>query len=460
MVPMLRKTRNIASTGNQFLFALGSAGFNLMERMIVLYVPFFFLPPAESGMSGLVPQHRFLGIATVLGLALVVGRVFDAVADPAIALLSDRSQSPIGRRKLFLYYSAVPLALFGALVFFPPFPARTSTLNGVWLGMSLALFYIAYTGYANPYFAVISDLGQTEELRLKLSLRVAVLGLVATLAVTAGIPELVHWLGAARGLQLRQAYQSSVAIIAAAALVLMYAATHGFSELRLPTGQRTETVGAWESFVSTFSDRTFRTYVLGEMFLQFAVNVLTMGLLYYIVVIFRRPQSFMTVLAGATALLAACVFPLVGRSALRFGKRNVFMAGLGIMLLCSLSLFGLSFGMDGFRQQLGIAALACMGIPLAIFAILIGPTVAQMARRHTARTGVAKEAMFFAARAFPVKFVIAAAGATFSYLLSAFGKDIVRPLGVQLSLLAVALSSLGALVVFSRLPDDRDEMKH
>ena len=455
MTSLQRPQSDISSHRNQLLFALGSAGFNLMERLIVLYVPFYFLPPAEYGVPSLVPEHSFFGIVTVLGLALVLGRVIDAIADPVIAALSDRSTSPLGRRKVFLYYSALPLALFGAMIFFPPLPGQTSNLNGVWLGFSLAFFYIAYTGYVNPYLALISDLGDTEELRLKLSLRVAILGMVATLAVTAGIPELVNWLGSSQGLQLRPSYQVSVVIFAVSALLLLFAATRGFREEALPKGRSTESLGTWASLRDTFSDMPCRTYVLGEMLLPFALNLMTMGLLYYIVVIFRRPQSFMTVLAGAMAALAACVFPFVGRAALTMGKRNVFMAGLGIMLLCSLSLFGLSFNMDGFRQYLGVIALASMGIPLAIFSILISPTIAQMARRHTTKTGISKEAMFFAARAIPVKFVIAAAGATFSYLLAAFGKDIARPLGVQLSLLVIAFSSLAALLVFSRLPDDR-----
>jgi GPH family glycoside/pentoside/hexuronide:cation symporter len=434
---------------------MGSAGFNLMERLIVLYVPFYFLPPAEYGVPNLVPEHRFLGVATVLGMALVLGRIIDAFADPIIAALSDRSDSPVGRRKVFLYYSTLPLALCGALIFFPPFPGQTSTWNGVWLGIILAFFYIAYTGYVNPYLALISDLGHTEELRLKLSLRVAILGMIATLAVTAGIPEFVSWLGSSRGMELRTSYQLSVTIFAVSAALLLYIATLGFREKALPKHLHTEERGTWASLRDTFSNITFRTYVLGEMLLQFALNLMTMGLLYYIVVIFRRPQSFMTVLAGAMAALAAGVFPFVGRAALRFGKRNLFIVGLGVMIICSLTLFLLSFNMDGFMHYLGVMTLAFMGVPLAIFSILISPAIAQMARRHTIKTGISKEAMFFAARAIPVKFVIAAAGATFSYLLAAFGKDIARPLGVQLSLLVIALSSLASLLVFSRLPDDR-----
>jgi hypothetical protein len=65
--------------------------------------------------------------------------------------------------------------------------------------------------------------------------------------------------------------------------------------------------------------------------------------------------------------------------------------------------------------------------------------------------------MFFAARAIPVKLVIALAGATFGFLLAVFGKDLARPLGVQLSMLVIALAGIGALLFFLQLPNDKGE---
>lgn len=449
---MKTKLGNELTPLKQFLFALGSAGFNLLERLIVLYVPFYFLPPKEYGVHNLLPERAFWGFATVLGIALVVGRLIDGLADPIIASLSDNSRSPLGRRKVFLLFSGLPLAAFGSLIFFPPHSLETSLLNGVWLGVGLCLFYIAYTGYVNPYLSLISDLGHTEDLRLRLSTKVALAGLVATLAVTAGLPLIVA-LFTGSGMSLRAAYQLAVVGFSVLAVLLLYAATFGFTEAP-PKREAVKAQGTWASLRDTYSHKPFRTFVMGEMFLQYGINIMTMALLYYVVVIFQKPEGFMSVIAVAMVAVALASFPAVNLAARKIGKKRVLITGVCVLVFCSGALFLLSFNMTGIFTTAGLVVLAMAGIPLAVLAILINPTIAEMARAHTLQTGVAKEAMFFAGRAIPVKVVIALAGATFGFLLAVFGKDIARPLGVQLSMLVIALAGVVALLFFLKLPDD------
>lgn len=93
------------------------------------------------------------------------------------------------------------------------------------------------------------------------------------------------------------------------------------------------------------------------------------------------------------------------------------------------------------------------GFPLAVLTILINPTIADLARADYFRTGQRREAMFFGARAIPLKLTIALAGVVFAYLLSVFGKDIADPFGVQLSALVVALAALASFAFFKLYPE-------
>ena len=86
------------------------------------------------------------------------GRFVDGLADPLIAVLSDNCRARPGRRKVFLLASGLPLALTPVLLFFPPFPGGESAGNGLWLGLLLSLFYIAFTAYVNPYLAAMAEL--------------------------------------------------------------------------------------------------------------------------------------------------------------------------------------------------------------------------------------------------------------------------------------------------------------
>ncbi|MGB3915712.1 MAG: MFS transporter [Dethiobacteria bacterium] len=120
----------------QLGFAMGSAAFTALERMLILFLPFFYLPPAEYGVPNLISNQPYLKIVTVLGAALFLGRFVDGLADPLIAVLSDNCRARPGRRKVFLLASGLPLALTSR-----PFPAGNRQATGSGWGCC-SLFFI------------------------------------------------------------------------------------------------------------------------------------------------------------------------------------------------------------------------------------------------------------------------------------------------------------------------------
>ncbi|MEW5784708.1 MAG: MFS transporter [Bacillota bacterium] len=434
------------------LFASGSAAFTMLERLVILYAPFFYLPPAETGLNNLISPAIYFGTITVLGSALLLGRIFDGVADPLIAALSDNSRVLIGRRKLFLLVSGLPLALSTVLVFHPPYSGGESFSNGVWLGLMMCLFYIAFTAYVNPYLALLTELGHSNASRIDLSTKIAFFGLLGMVGISVLFPDLAGRLYE-HGFELREAYRYCVIGFAAISVLLLYAATLSFKEKVNCNFRPAERTAMWQSLKQTFAVKSFRLFLAGEVFLQFALNMITLGMVYYAVVIFRQEQRFMTVMAALTIGVALISFPAVNKAARRKGKKKVILFGVTVLALCSLLLFVLSWHMTGLLFYLGLAVFGLAGVPLAVLTILINPTVADLAREDALRTGNPREAMFFGARAVPLKLTIALAGVTFALLLSAFGKDLANPLGVQLSLLAAAAAAGLGYLFFARYPE-------
>lgn len=437
---------------NQICYSLGSLAFTLLERMIILYAVFYFLPPKELGLHNLVSDRTFFGVITITGAALLLGRILDGLADPVIATLSDNSRSRIGRRKIFLLYSGLPLALTTFLVFTPPQPAQESLLNGIWLALMMGLFYIAFTAYVNPFLALMSELGHTPELRINISTFMALFGLLGMVCITILFPQITTFLENS-GMDMRRAYQFAICGFSIFSGIILYLITLSFDEKKHCLPSRPSDMGVLKSFTKTFAVRPFRIFLTGEVFLQFALNIVTLGLMYYAVVIFKQPQSFMTVLAGLTIGVALLSFPLVNIVSKKIGKKKVIMGGLLVLGIATAVIFPLSFNMTPVAHYIALAMIGLCGLPLAILSILINPTVGDLARADYARTGESREAMFFGARAIPLKITIALAGVTFTYLLSAFGKDIANPLGVQLSILVIALASLAGFIAFSRYPE-------
>ena len=84
------------SPRRRLAYAMGSAGFNLADRVVYVVVIFFYLPPEGTGLRPLLNEDIFWGGLTAFGLATLVGRFFDAFADPLVGNASDRSRSAMG----------------------------------------------------------------------------------------------------------------------------------------------------------------------------------------------------------------------------------------------------------------------------------------------------------------------------------------------------------------------------
>jgi GPH family glycoside/pentoside/hexuronide:cation symporter len=102
----------------------------------------------------------YLGVAAALGGTLIaVSRIYDAVTDPAMGVISDRTHSAWGRRRPYLLIGAVLCGLAVILLFnVPSFESPTSIL--IYIGLILVLYATAYTIFNVPYMAMPAEMTQ------------------------------------------------------------------------------------------------------------------------------------------------------------------------------------------------------------------------------------------------------------------------------------------------------------
>ena len=95
--------------------------------------------------------------AAAIGTVFLVAKLWDAVSDPIVGNLSDRTMHRLGRRKLWLFASAPLLCAFGIMAWVPP-----SGLEGAWLvawvTVAVLGFYTAYTVFEVPHMALGAEL--------------------------------------------------------------------------------------------------------------------------------------------------------------------------------------------------------------------------------------------------------------------------------------------------------------
>ena len=77
-----------------WIFAVGQLGWSILGGIINAWLVTFYLPTSDSATKYIKPGLVIFGVLTILGLITFICRIFDAVTDPLIATLSDRSKNP------------------------------------------------------------------------------------------------------------------------------------------------------------------------------------------------------------------------------------------------------------------------------------------------------------------------------------------------------------------------------
>ncbi|MCB1160654.1 MAG: MFS transporter, partial [Leptospiraceae bacterium] len=98
------KLNNLRITG----ISVAETGIFALEVMIRLYLLNFY-----TDVVGLK--------AELAGLAISAGIFWDAISDPLMGILSDKTQSSLGKRRPYILAGSIGLALATFIIFNPPF---------------------------------------------------------------------------------------------------------------------------------------------------------------------------------------------------------------------------------------------------------------------------------------------------------------------------------------------------
>ena len=88
-------------------YGMGDAGCNMIGGAIMLFLNYFY-----TDVFGLAPA--------LVGTLLLSVRVLDAVTDPIMGAIADRTQSRWGRFRPWLLWVSVPYVVFSVLMFTTP----------------------------------------------------------------------------------------------------------------------------------------------------------------------------------------------------------------------------------------------------------------------------------------------------------------------------------------------------
>ena len=437
-----------------WIFAVGQLGWSILGGIINTWLVTFYLPTQNDVDSGAIkyitPGLVIGGFLTVLGLITAFSRVFDAVTDPLIATLSDRSRNKRGRRIPFMQYAAVPFAVTTILLFCTPVP-ETSWVNVLWVSIFIVLFYLFMTMYCTPYNALISEFGKTQEDRMFISTAISLTFFAGTLL--AYLPFLFAGSLRDAGTSFAWSYRAIFIVLAVVALVAMLLPTFLLKEKDFVDAEPSNS-NMFKSLTSTFKNKEFKKVVGSDIMYWIGLTLFQTGLPFFVKVSMGLDEIWVTVLMGAMTALSACFYPFVTKLVMKFGKKRLVIAGfVGLAIAYLVTAMINVIPLPGIVY--GILIVLIAAFPMSLLGIIPQSIVADVAEAEAVTTGENRQGMFFAARTFAMKFGQSIAMLAFTSLAilgveqDLTSNDIVpSTTGLMIvAIVAIVFCSLGAIIL-------------
>lgn len=157
------------------------SGFALLGVPLAgVYLPLgVYLPPFYAQSIG-------MGVGTV-GLIFMISRLWNALCDPMIGTLSDRTRTRFGRRKPWIFAGSLLFVASVAAIYWP-----SANITPLELGLSLFVLYLGWTMIGTPYSAWSGELSPDYHQRSRIQAFVQTatsIGLVLTLIIPAALDQ-------------------------------------------------------------------------------------------------------------------------------------------------------------------------------------------------------------------------------------------------------------------------------
>ncbi|WP_214073623.1 MFS transporter [Mucilaginibacter sp. dw_454] len=435
----------------QLAYTCGMIGWSMMTNTIIVMLPYFYLPPSNSGLTQYVPQLLLFGLFNILSVIAASGRFVDAIYDPFIASSSDKSNNPKGRRIPFMKWAIIPAMLFFCLTFYPLVKGE-SMRNAEWLTINMIFFFMGATTYIIPYNALLPELTDTAAEKVRLSSFQQV-GFIIGIVFSALINNFADLFQKFAHITERDtALQYTIWSLSILAGLFMLIPVLYINEKKYSSGKPSH-LPLLPAIRKTFSNRNFKYYLVSDFSYYMALSIISSGLLYFVKVLLHLPESRGGELMGVMVLFSLVFYPLVNYLSKKIGKKPIVLFSFALLSLIFVAIFFLGkFPFAPIVQAYMLVLFAA--IPLASLGILPNAILAEIAQRDANQTGENREGMFFA-----VKYLFVKLGQTLGIALFAFltvyGKDPGNDYGLRLNGICGCVLCVMAFVVFTRFKEVR-----
>ena len=404
-------------------YGFGDMSSSMFWKLFSYFLPFFY-----SNVFG-------LSLADA-GVLMLVTRIWDAVSDPMMGIIADRTKTRWGKYRPYLLFFALPFALCGILLFTTP-----ETGKKLWAYVTYLLMMTVYTGINVPYGSLLNVMtADSDEKSVLSSYRMFFAYGGSFIALFAWEP-LCNFFdktgnaaqnAAAGGLASistsPQAWSSAMIVIASACFVLfvlsfLLTKEHVRSESTVSVGKDLKLLLRnkpwWLMIGAALASNLFNT-VRGTTTAYFFAD-------YILKAVEMAPQWAFLVSAGIF-LSVGEIANMVGvvlavPMSKNLGKKDTYIISMAVLIFLSIAFFFLPATAGGYWAMLALQ------IVISVFTGVISPLVwsmyADVADYSELKDGTASTGLIFSSASMAQKFGGAFGGSAVMWMLAAFGYNTV-----------------------------------
>ena len=395
-------------------FACGDLASNLYFQTFMTFMPYFY-----TNIFGIT--------AGAMGWMFLISKIFDAVNDPIMGMLADRTNTRWGKYRPFILFGAIPFGIMGILTF------TTPNFSPDWKLLYAYITYNAvmmlYTLVNVPYCSLMGVMtSNTADRTVISSFRFVgvFIGQFVAFYCVGMLPSLLG--GDPEGNPTSKGYQITMTILSAAAIILLYITFFSTKErVHPPKGQKNPMKQDLKDLISNKPWLMIGSATLFQLiFVAIYSGARTFYFQYFVkagdVTLFGIQRDWTWQGLLTTYLISGTVLTIIGVIATRMISR----------------IFGKAFTYWGFLAITGITTVVyyfikadqlnlIFGINL-VRSFALGPVSAMQWAMFTDcadynewKTGRRATALMMAASLFFLKFGLAIGAAAIGWILEAYG---------------------------------------
>ena len=385
-------------------------GYGLGDMASNFYMGFFglFLLYYYTDVFGISPAAA----ATML----LVTKIIDAISDPAMGLIADRTESRWGKYRPYLLWVAIPYALLGYLLFLGPELSDTGKLMFAYVSYTLVM--LAYTAINVPYSALLAVISPVAEERTKATQFRFIFASLGTLSVGAFATPLARWLGDGDELL---GFRLTIVLFAVLS-ILLYWTTFATTRERIQPKPHQSSVG--EDFSALLKNISWLVLVATGILIVVGLIARFASIVFYLkyyvvddgstVFLFFDRTAFLTSCGLIGQLAGALMTPML---AARFEKHHLVIA----MNLLHVALLAACYVIPPEQYALIVVVHSLGVLTFGVTITLLFSMYTDCAEYGEWRTGKHTAGLIVSASMFSLKFGSAVGGALPGFMLAWFG---------------------------------------